>query len=120
MLQSHNQLNQESNVDSPQYIQPLSSLKPKHSEPKNNTPVTQFQPTLQGNPSQQKDLFQKIPASHSKQQNSHQQQFQKSSNLETTISNVENNMMECMMKLVDFHTAPDVDIDVYTGDPLEY
>ena len=28
--------------------------------------------------------------------------------------------MECMMKLVDFHTAPDVDIDVYTGDPLEY
>ena len=29
-------------------------------------------------------------------------------------------MMEVMMKLVDLNTAPDVDIDVFQGDPLEY
>ena len=29
-------------------------------------------------------------------------------------------MLTAMMKLVDLHTAPDVDIDVFNGDPLEY
>ena len=43
------------------------------------------------------------------------QQQQVNTSIDTT-----KNMMECMMKLVDLHTAPDVDIDTFTGDPLEY
>jgi len=120
MMQSIHQLNQGSNEDSTQSAQPLSSMKPKHPELHSNTPVTQFQPNIQNDQSQQKDLSQKVPSSHSRQQNSHHHHSQKCPNIETSSSNVEKNMMECMMKLVDFHTAPDVDIDVYAGDPLEY
>ena len=45
----------------------------------------------------------------------------KNKTLDNNDSNNNNpGMMEMMLKLVDLHTAPEIDIDVFSGNPLEY
>ena len=61
---------------------------------------------------------QEIKIEHKKEKS--QSTKPKSSSHSVKIETKNEDMMSLMMKFVDLHTAPDVDIDLFSGDPLEY
>jgi len=70
------------------------------------------QPTLSSNDIQSEQ--------HQPEQQKHGAHSQNQSSNYHSLENQQTKMMDAMFKLVDLHTAPAIDIDVFSGDPLEY